>query len=453
MDRTLMREIYRLFEDEFDVNAFESNDGESMLQLLLIYKHKLGLNFISPAGEHITFKWRCDMNSGDTNGIILGGAPIEDGVLDELTTGFVNNQIATENEDEEYRIYSCEEKQLVQITKVDSAVSNAMIYGYGTRQLFMSLVTKLLPWHFQLNEEQMKVVRDIASKIIQDNGLSQIENIFEDIMSEHGMIAKVQEKKLAKMGERILERRTSYIRNELDNNEAQYDRLYSQLMDYGARIRENRIQLAAIENSNGEFENPIKEMQQFMADCAHEFKLARVDGNEIYLECKMPLVDYTDEEYYRASIKEGTRSSAFIRYFDNYAEYDEDTIREAYKHIMETRDCTVWTCCQIVIDMYDYELTVRNEISREHAMKHPHLNTSLRCFGTASESILGYLRKARMYEAMNQVAFAAQQFTMDDSWARDVFIEGIDKVECIECPDGEFRNFRQLMDAIKEGIL
>ena len=378
----------------------KAGDTTAQRQMQMNQRGDMGAFNASAFGDTINIVVKNEKMSVDISNM---GAQVREVVLKDYTTyDSMPLQLITPADDNMNLIFSTEEsrvintrdlvfvpyieqnKQLVQITKVDSAVSNAMIYGYGTRQLFMSLVTKLLPWHFQLNEEQMKVVRDIASKIIQDNGLTQIEDIFEDIMSEHGMIAKVQEKKLAKMGERILERRTSYIRNELNDNEAQYDRLYSQLMDYGARIRENRLQLAAIENSNGEFENPIKEMQQFMADCAHEFKLARVEGNEIYLECKMPLVDYTDEEYYRASIKEGTRSSAFIRYFDNYADYDEDTIREAYKHIMETRDCTVWTCCQIVVDMYDFELTVRNEINREHAMRHPHLNTSLRCFGTAS---------------------------------------------------------------------
>ena len=72
-------------------------------------------------------------------------------------------------------------------------------------------------------------------------------------------------------------------------------------------------------------------------------------------------------------------------------------------------------------------------------MPHPHLNGNLSCFGTAGSIIAEYVISNRFVEALNQILYASKQYTIPDG-AGPNFVSGISNYDCIECPDGNYRN-------------
>ncbi len=452
MDRDRIIDVYQLFVDEFETISFLNNlEGENFLKLLLIYKLKLDLNFrfndtpikLIDAADYGVADDAC-------NAIVIGGAPIKMDALDELTSAFINNSIGADEDEQMYQIYSIPERAIVQITKMDATASYSSVIGYGTRQMLLSLITKLLPWYFDgLSEEQMQIVRDTAVAIISEDGIQKMNEIFEETIRDSGIIERIEQEKLDKMGERILKNRSQNIRDELDYKQRSYEDYCAAFMKLATEIRELKIQLNAIENSQCEFENPITELRQFIQESPFDYKLDHVSNDKVYLAYRVPLTSYSTEDEYESMIKNASSSSMFLDRF--VGGYDIDVVKEAYKRIIEDKDCIVWTCGIINIDMYNYTVDVATNIKREHSMNHPHLNSSISCFGTASTTIIGYLKQARVFEAMNAIAYATQQFTLYDSYAANIFIDGIESKQCIECPDGEYRNFHELIKAIEKG--
>lgn len=456
MDYDVKMAVYKSFSDEFMTDSFMSHvEGANLFELLIIYKYKIGVNYsfndtpmkIFDATNYSSDDIREAGIQDAYNAIVIGGMPIDEDALDELTTGFINNSVGATEDSQMYQIYSIPERAIIQITKKEYRTPYTSILGYSTRQMFMSLITKLLPWHFaDLSEEQMQVVREIAITIIGENGVQKINDMFDDVIRTSGIIEQIEQEKLDKIGERILSRRSDNIRNELSMKTDTYQNYYENIMNLATEIRELKIQLSAIENSQSEFENPIKELRQFMSESPFDYSLDHVSDETIYLAYRVPLTSYSTDEEYESMIVNGSSSSMFIRRFDDY---DVEVVKRAYKHIIEDKDCVVWTCGLIDINMYRYDVHVSTQAKREHAMRHPHLNDDISCFGTASTTIIGYLKQARLFEAMNAIAYSTQQFTLYDSYAADIFLDGIESKQCIECPDGQYRTFRELMDAIE----
>ena len=451
MNRELMHEVFNMYEDEFNISSFITYDKEPLLQLLIIYKHKLGINFkfndepLSIVATYDPELWP------SCNAMIISGHYAEkntNAVFDELTSGFINHSVDISDDDEKYCVYFDQEHAIVNIDKKNEMNTNN-IYGYGTRQMFMSLITRLLPWHFKdLTEEQMNVVREMAVMVIKDDGLAELEEKFEEVMHENGVIMQLQRVKLEKIGERILQNRKQNIEDELHYKQSELSQMDAQILSLNDQIRELKIQLFAIENSQDDFDNPISEMIQFIDQSPLDIVLQDVVGERIQLRYKLKLAEYSTKADYEASIKYATSSSMFIRPFID--KYDMDDIKAAYKRIMEDRDCKVWVAGLIDINMHRYHVHVNSDIDVNHCMRHPHLNGDLSCFGTAHDMIAGYLRRGRLLEAMNAITFAAQQCTIPDSYAMSNLITGTRNRKCIECPDGKFRNFEELIEAIRE---
>lgn len=451
MEKTLRDEIYQLPNyNDIDVIRFQEYSAGLMLDLLIVYKHKLGIESYKFDGCPLSF-WNGRYSSAERpekNAIIIDGEPIGEEYYDELISAFVNSSI--ENIEENiYAIYLDPEKRVVQITSRET--QDFSLYDYGTEQMFMGLLTKLLPWVFaDLSEEQMAYVREVVQKIVSDDGREYVRNLFECVVDEAGVVQALNMEKLSKIGGQIIASRTRHIKESLQRYESEYGMHYDEMNRLLQNIRETKLRLFAIENSADEVESPITEMINFLRDSYYDYAIDDVRGETIYLTYKMPLTIYSTEEIYDSYIKENSGTSYF---FDPFYDFDTDLVKEAYKHIMEDQDCTVWVSGKISLNLESFGFHAENNVCREHTGIHPHLNGNLSCFGDASGTISEYLHGYRMYEALNAIAYSSQQFTMSDSYAGENFLKAIENYECIECPDGQFRTFYGLMEAIEEGVL
>lgn len=453
MENELKIEIYGLqYYQDLDVGAFQTCSANLMLDLLMIYKHKLGIESYKVDGYTLSFwnkKFCHDTTRPERNAIIIGDTPLGDQYYDELISAFVNSSI--ENIDDDiYEIYLDPEHQIVQITSKDEP--DFSLYDYGTEQMFMGLLTKLLPWHFgNLNEEQMKYVREVVQNIVSDNGRDYVYETFEDVLKEFDILKELYNEKLSKIGDMIIESRSRNLKDSLAMYKDEYDHLYERMSKMMSQIRDVKQRIFAIENAADEVKSPVQEMLDFLNASYYDYAIESVENTAVYLTYKMPITVYSDETIYDGYIKNNSGSSYLLSAFDGRP---LDVVKAAYKHIMdEERDCTVWVSGKIRLDLDTFSFHAENRACRPHTGIHPHLNGGLSCFGDASGIISDYLQNYRMYEALNAIAYSTQQFTLSDTYAGENFLKAVKNYQCIECPDGEFRTFYELMDAIEEGVL
>lgn len=451
MNPDVKNNVYELFADEIQKSEYMY----SIIDLMLIYKHELQIDSYkmddSPFEIFLANEEDCGPNEVKLvkNRMIIGGRPIGDQYKHELLTAFINSSLETH--DINFDIYVCEENRITQITS-DPARSWSDLSGYYMEKIYMAVLTKLLPWFFKdIDADGMEFVRQTAQAVIGDDGHEYIKEEFERVMNKHNIITKINRNQLESLGKRLSEKKVGRIKCDIADKESDYNRLYHNLMDINASIIRLKRELFAIESAREEIENPVKEIIQFLDETSFDFRVDSVTDSIISIKYRMPITVYDTDEEYQALVAENTGESYF---FHNIKEkYSIDQIKAAYKRIMHDKDCIVWCSGKIVIDMEDNYVRADNTDLLPNSGMHPHLNGSLSCFGTAERLVRDMLIAYRLYEFMNQMAYCTQQFTMSDIYAGAYYVQSIRDYECIECPDGKYRRFDQLIEAIdKEEI-
>ena len=453
MQETTRKEIFELFLDEFAVESFHDLGATAMLKTLLIYKMALPIETYQYKEQRLDIvsgSAVADIDAGWENTIFIGGDTelLGENYYDPLISGFVNNSIK-QDAGSQFSIYLDNERGILQIT--NSTGDRAFVYNYTTEMVFIAIITKLLPWIFgDLTVEQRDIVKKYAAFMIESDARTKLDEAFDAIVDEHGLLEKVNEDKLKKLGSKLMEQRTSKLRDELRNKESRYEDYMEAICDCQRRILDIKRQLSAIEMAQGDFENPIVEVMDFLKSTPYEYSIDRIENYTMFINYRMPMTIYSEDSDYESHIKNNPGNSYF---FDKFSSYPVEDVKAAYKRIMEDRDCVVWVSGQLSLNFETYNVYAQRTSTRPHSGIHPHLNGSLTCFGTAEGLLRELLMSARMFEFMNQVAVCTQQFTIHDSYAGAYYCQGIRDYECIECPDGEYRNFDGLIYAVKEGVI
>ena len=447
MNTEFRNDLCALFDEEINAAQFRRGGATYLLYLLLAYKVKFDIPSFIIHDHPLSFC--AEGTPPEYNAIIIGGDVIGEEYYDELISGFVNSNIQDQDPEDEFRIYQDKEHAIVQITKGGRA-NASNIYGYVTEQMFMAIITKLLPWFFDdIEPAKMDEIRLIACDLIKPEGRQRIEDLFEEVMRNNGYVIKLQHEQLMQLGAKIIANRSENLRHELRDKQEAYERWFADLTECNRRIMEIKRRITAIENSAEDVENPICEITEFLESTTMDFALDEISGTRIYISYRLPMTVYDTPEEYESMIKESSGNSYFFEMFKhNHSVAD---IKAAYKRIIEDRDCTVWVSGKIWFDIEDMTFRADNTSVRPHSGMHPHLNGSLSCFGSAEGVLRSYLMETRLGEFMNQMSYSAQQFTMSDSYAAEYYLNGIRDFQCIECPDGVYRNFDELIAAINEG--
>ena len=442
---------------DIDSGNFIFENAETLMQLLIIYKDKLQINSYMVEDTPLSI-WRYDggKTRPERNALLIGGEKLGAQYYDELISGFVNASI--QYDDVLYEVYLNPESALTQICVAGAESSDvdelrsSDIYGYATEQMFMAIITKLMPWHFgDIDEEHKAVLREAATQIV-ERGRSYVLEEFEETVKSNGAQNEIARRQLENIGKEIIEQRISKLRNNLETYQINYDDYYRRLTETMQLLQQTKAQICAIENSTDEVENPIREITEFLDTTPLDFFIDSVQGKTIYLGYRVPLTVYDNEEDYISLIKNNLGTSYFFNSIRHSSDYSNEALKKAYKHIIEDRDCIVWVGGTMSLDMDTLRFHAENAPTKKNTGIHPHLNGGLSCFGTAEGPLRDLLTNYRLFEAMNQISYCIQQFTVSDVYAGENLLQGIEQYECIECPDGVWRNIYQLMDAVEKEV-
>lgn len=427
--------VFELFKDEFDVNSFSKY--ELMLKTFIVYKYKVPVE--SYLFEDSKFRViECTENDEPLNAselkncFVIGGKQIyEPKYVDEIITGFINMNIGDDKT--QYSVYVNEENRVVHLYRGDQ--TGYVLFNLYTERVICAIITRLFPWYFK--DIPKDVQKTIAPMFIDDTKIALFDSIFEDVINDEGILKRIMHNKMVHMGERIIDRKTNGLKNNVDSNKARISDLINEIFTLNKSTKNLQQQIMMIELGVEELKNPINEIIDFIESTKEDIKITDIEEDSIIFEMRTVLDQYNKEDFNTHLNSSRSYWYEDIRLKDD--DFTHDEIKDLYYNILTPgTGYRVWCSTKIELNIIDAHIKAKN-IEQINSMPHPHLNGNLSCFGTAGSIIAEYVISNRFVEALNQILYASKQYTIPDG-AGPNFVSGISNYDCIECPDGNYRN-------------
>lgn len=456
MTSDFKEKIFELYENEIQFRSFENNT--ILVEVLILYKELGKIDSYLFNGAPLSFvalNNDTELIDTPTNCIIFGGESrfCED-LIDEKATGFLNVKMQNQEEGNKFKVYLDYENRVVQIT--DSEASNGeILLSYISAFYVCAIITRLLPWYFSdipVNDIKEYVLL-FASKDACDRGV--FEEKFEEFVERSGMRNEIFKTQLKKISDVASNRMKETATQKISETQSIIESKFIEIHRLNETLRECRAVLDSMTSESNEYSQPIEELMEFInntpADSVRIIDIA--DNAEIKFEFNTKL-EYYDE--YESSIKNGTINSIMLGSGgSNYlSRYPINLLKQFYEELIEKNTISIHTTTTMKLDVLSGRVYAYDSQNKDHAIQHPHLSY-FNCFGYDLPTLISELTLGNRYaEAMNQLLYCAKQVTLADGAAMDNLIRDMKRTECIECPDGAFRNFNETMTyLIEEGII
>ena len=445
MNTQLEKALFNLYQDEINIDNF--NSYTTLLKTLILYKKFANIEsyFYENKFDIISANEGTELPSNIKNSIVIGGKPyMEDENIDQLISGFINRNI--EEESDRYKIYLNHEDRVVHITKMDCSYGYS-VFNSSIEKVFCAMITKIVPWYFSTLPAE--VMQEFAPLFVDNDNFYLFNDKFEMFIEESGLKNEIQMKQMANLAVSITKRKK---RNIEDNIRRRYERIDSFMRDIAEenrRLNEERATLSAIEIQGESYESPVNELLDFIKDTTEKINIEEVYDESVKFKISTVLEHY-DEETYKSHILENPGTSYLFGgnlpgvNHDSFKDYMIDDIKEFYEKVMIEKTLKVHVGLYVTLNIVSGQLD-SHSTGAPNTMPHPHLGANFNCWGNASGSIMSYTTTNRYLEAMHQILYCAKQFTISDSAAGKYMLSGMINNQCIECPDGEFRNFDEAM--------
>ena len=423
--------------DMYDELSFVKRD--ILGEVLLIYYIYQGENAVYTYNDKklLVEYFKEDISANIENALIIGGDPIfDEKYVNKVITAFLNSGV---NLPEcEWVVYINPEKRVAQL------VGDADTYLYIER-IVPAIITRIMPWLF---ENLDKEIRNLVADSLNNIEYSKFDLVFNELLQKKGIINELYKKQLSSMGKHMLKMQIDHLKINIDS----MDRHIRELMDsiglYSEQKRNYQMQLHAYQSSTDMAQSPIDEILEFIEMTPEDVTISDVDTEDSSVTLLFHTqLDQFSEDAYVANIE---NCSYLYEYFTTDEKYSFEQINKMFKTILKGEGYKIWCDSLININLKTPRVVAMpiENVRLKNAMRHPHLNNEISCFGTADGVIVQYLSDFRFAEALMQITYASKQITLYDGAAGARFISGIKRFQCIECPDGKFRTAIEILDEI-----
>jgi len=444
------REIFELYSDEINQDSFSNNTD--LLKLLIMYKHLVPVESYIYNGnklELIIQKEDAEAHACE-NSIIIGGKPVmDDAYVDELTSAFINQQIAEDSK--KYKIYINPEFRILQIYREGEYGFSVM--NRSIERILCAVINKLMPWWFENIDAELR--NEIALMVIDKENPEKFDEKFQSVMEAQGVTDRIVENKLKSLARNVIERKNAQTRDRLLSCESDLENCFRRIHELNEKIMGYKATIAGWEIQQQSMEDPIMEIFDFVKTTPEDIKIKDVRDNSIVFQCKTVLEYFEHEEDYKSIISENDGRSYIFGHPEYQSKtrkvletYTKEEIKEFYKRVAETHEYKIWTNVEVTLDIVSGYLD-SHKTDIPNTMPQPHLGARFSCFGTSSTMIQQYVNDNRFTEALNQLAFAVKEFSVSDVAVGKILVEGLVKNKCIELPDGKFVNLEGALKVIR----
>lgn len=445
MDLNLERSIFEMYKDEIYISNHDQFN--TMLKAFIFYKHRIPIESYVFEGEPFRFIYpTCDEDVPTVeyikNCILVGSKPIfGEEYVDKMISAFINSSMSDDSE--KYKIYIVEEKRVVHIVRNDE-------YGYrvfnnSIEKVLCAILQKLMPWYF--GDISSELQSEISPLFINKDNPNKFNEKFEELIDELGIIEKIQLDKLAKMADKLVERKTKVIEDSVQRMRNEVNDLFARIFDLNKNIKEKTTTLFAIKYQGEELKTPVEEIMEFIKYTNENIKIRDVQDDCIVFDIVTTLDQFTTEEDYEVIIKNNNGGSfAFTNINEECREYDTEIIKEFYHRLMVEKEFAVQTACTIYLNVLDGRVNAEG-LETPNSIQQPHLERH-NCFGTARETIAQFTIDNRFVEALNQIMYSVKQLSLNDGAVAPLFTERMSNAECIKLEDGTFTTMENILREI-----
>ena len=376
-----------------------------------------------------------DIPDAIENALIIGGNPIcDEKHFNKVITAFLNSNINTEYE---WSVYVDPKRRVAQL------IGDTDAYLYIERTI-PAIITRIMPWLFKGLDKE---IRNQVADALTDIDFSKFNLVLEELLQNKGVLDELYKKRLSSMGKYILETHIDELKMNIVNTDRRITELMEAIGSYSKQKQDYQIQLHAYQSSTDMIQSPINEILEFIEMTPEDITISDVNTTDSSVTLLFHTqLDQFDEDAYVANIE--NRSYLYDYFMDEH--YSSEQIKKMLKTILKGEGYKIWCDSLINVNLKAPYVTAMaiNNAELKNAMRHPHLNNEISCFGTADGVIVQYLSSFRFAEALMQITYASKQITLYDGAAGSRFAKGIKEYKCIECPDGKFRTAIEILDEI-----
>lgn len=443
-----LRKIYKYYDDQGDinVNSFRMLNLHTLLKTLILYKElDDSIESYNTSSERLNAQAVGATSFGEfqttlqnTLFFILPDTDVKypgwfnKEWKDELMSTFLSRQLVNSDDDDKCTVYIDSEHHSTYV-EIPKRMSIA-----GMQSILSGLLPKLLPWFFESVDKEL--VRKIAT-LSNDRNYNEFDKFFESTVRDTGIVSKIMQKDLETLGDRLKSSAKDMIESQISDYTSEVDSLFRRMCDVNDSLRQARSRLNAIMISDDR-DNGINEIIEFLELTTQDIEIENVEEYTLKLKISSTLQQFDEWERYTnmddCYLYNGAMS-------DEMAEY-----KRMYKTLFSNPDFKIHTCVGINMNLKTGYLSCYRPYYAAHETEHPHLNADFNCFGSAMAPIAEYIKSFRYTEALNQITYAARQFTVSDGAAGDKLLCGIRGTSCIELPTGEMVDAKGLREYLNE---
>ena len=451
-----LRKIYKCYDAEIDTRSFQDANMHTLLKTLILYK-ELSKNMpqYNSCVEDVPSEYaplkllslakELTINEFLSNSIVFfpaGNAITEaewfdkDGWYQELISVFVNRQFGIKDDEEgQCRLYINAEAQSVYIELPSSMGIN------GMQLLMCGLISKLMPWFFSAVDKDTVVE---ITKVLDNHGNNGFDELFEQTVKDAGIVQKIMEKDLQRLGERLKATELEDAEDRVRAYQQKVNGYFADMCAYNDKLREAKNRLKAI-RMDDDRDGGVKEVIEFLQGTTQDITIDHIDECTIGLVIRTTFQTFDEWETY-VNMEE----CYLYREGDGYGIVPGKKSERAYTKLFSDSNFKIHTAVGINLNLRSGEVYAFTPTYNANESEHPHLNSEYSCFGTAGNTIAEYIKDFRYVEALNQLAYAARQFTVSDGAAGNKLLRGMRDKACIELPNGEFVNMNGLLKYLDE---
>lgn len=442
-----LKKIYECYDAEIDTRSFQDASMHTLLKTLILYK-ELSKNMPPYNSKFGSLR----ILNLPKDGTIDGGSNViaifntdsqvtsldwfnKDGWYQELLSTFVNRQLDIKDDEEQCEIYIDTDSQAVYI-----GLPNSINLG-GIQLLLCGLISKLMPWAFS------SVDRDVVvkiTKVLDNHGNNGFDELFESAVKDSGITQNIMEKELRELGDRLKRTELDDARERVRSYQEQVNDYFRTMCEYNERLREAKNRLAAI-TMGDDRDSGVKEVIEFLQGTTQDITIDHIDNCTIGLVIRTTFQTFDEWETYT-----NMESCYLYDPDDAFGMYWNARSKRAYTKLFSDSNYKIHTAVGVNLNLRTGEVYTFTPTYTANESEHPHLNADYSCFGTAGPAIAEYIRDFRYTEALNQIAYAARQFTISDGAAGNRLLGGMCDKHCIELPNGEFVNMDGLLSYLDE---
>ena len=445
-----LKKIYEYYDEEIDTQSFQDTNMQTLLKTLILYKElsKDVPSYKYKSGAHTPLKlWYLSKGAErDRMANAIVAFPLDSNIVqsqwfdkngwyEKLLSTFVNRQLDLKSDEEEQcKIYIDAESCSVYIE-----LPNSMSLD-GIHMLLCGLISKLMPWFFS------SVDRDVVvqiTKALDDHGDNGFNELFERTIKDTGIPQRIMEKGLQELGEKLKRTEVDDARDRVRGYQDQVDSYFRTMCEYNDKLREAKKHLAAI-TMDDDRDSGIKEVVEFLQGTTQDIIIDQINGYTINLIIRTTFQAFDEWETYT------NMASCYLYESSDYGLNYSERSKRAYTKLFSDNNFKIHTAVGISLNLRTGEVWAFTPQYDENESEHPHLNAEYSCFGTAGNAIAEYIKDFRYTEALNQIAYAARQFTVSDGAAGNKLLRGMRNNACIELPNGEFTNMHGLLKYLDE---